>query len=134
MHKLKVLLIATGLLAGFNLAVTPVFAAAQSLSHEIRCGSNAGASGTDKNNNGCAEAPANQPSLNVIIARVINILSSLAAVIAVIMIIIAGLRYITSAGDSAKATSARNTILNAVIGLVIAVFAQVIVRFVLHSV
>jgi magnesium-transporting ATPase (P-type) len=134
MHKIKVLLIAVGLLAGFSLAVTPGFAAAQTLSQELRCGSNAGASGTDKNGNGCAEAPADRPSLNEIIARVINILSSLAAVIAVIMIIVAGLRYITSAGDSTKAASARNTILNAVIGLVIAVFAQVIVRFVLHSV
>ena len=132
MHKIKVLLIAIGLLASFNLVLAPSFASAQA--HELRCGSNAGASGTDANGNGCAEAPTNQPSLNEIIARVINILSSLAAVIAVIMIIIAGLRYITSGGDSAKAASARTTILNAVIGLMIAIFAQVIVRFVLQAV
>jgi hypothetical protein len=55
-------------------------------------------------------------------------------VAAVIMIIIGGFRYITSSGDSASVNSAKNTILYAIIGLVIVALAQVIVRFVLNQV
>ena len=51
-------------------------------------------------------------------------------VVAVIMIIIGGLKYITSSGDSNNVSSAKNTILYAIIGLVVVVLAQVIVRFV----
>ena len=46
-------------------------------------------------------------------------------------VIIGGLKYITSGGDSGNVTGAKNTILYAVIGLIIVVLAQVIVRFVL---
>jgi hypothetical protein len=132
MGLIKKLLISVSLVANFGFVMYPALASAQI--HELRCGANSAATGPDTNNNGCPEEPKNQPSLNDIIARVINVLSSLVAVVAVIMIIIGGLRYITSAGDSTKAASARSTIFNALIGLVIAVFAQVVVRFVLHAV
>lgn len=69
-----------------------------------------------------------------IIPRVINIFSIVVGVIAVIMIIIGGLKYITSSGDSGNVTSAKNTILYAVIGLVVVALAQIIVRFVLTEV
>jgi hypothetical protein len=69
-----------------------------------------------------------------LIGSVINILSWIVGIIAVIMIIIGGLRYITSGGDSANVTAAKNTILYAVIGLVIVAFAQLIVRFVIKKV
>jgi Type IV secretion system pilin len=52
-------------------------------------------------------------------------------VAAVIAIIISGLRYVTSAGDSNSINGAKNTILYAVIGLVIVAMAQIIVKFVL---
>lgn len=68
------------------------------------------------------------------IASAINIISFIIGVIAVIMIIIGGLKYITSAGDSQKVESAKNTIIYAVIGLVIVVLAQVIVRYVLTAI
>lgn len=70
-------------------------------------------------------------TLNDTIATVINILSVIVGVIAVIMIIIGGFRYITSGGDSTKVTAAKNTILYALIGLIIVAIAQVIVKFVL---
>jgi hypothetical protein len=47
------------------------------------------------------------------------------------MIIIGGLKYITSSGDSNNITSAKNTILYAIIGLVVVALAQFIVKFVL---
>ncbi|OGL30248.1 hypothetical protein A3D14_02915 [Candidatus Saccharibacteria bacterium RIFCSPHIGHO2_02_FULL_47_12] len=72
-------------------------------------------------------------SLNNVISTVLNIFSVIVGIIAVIMIIVAGLKFITSGGDAQKAASARNTILYAVIGLVIVVLSQVIVRFVLNK-
>ncbi|MFZ1249814.1 MAG: pilin [Candidatus Saccharimonadales bacterium] len=71
--------------------------------------------------------------VNSIITTVIKIFSGVIGVVAVVMIMTAGFKYITSSGDAAKVTSAKNTLLYAIIGLVIAVLAQVIVKFVLHS-
>ena len=50
------------------------------------------------------------------------------------MIIYGGMRYITSGGDSGKITSAKNTIIYALIGLVVVALAQFIVKFVLNKV
>lgn len=72
-------------------------------------------------------------SLNKIIALVINIFSIIAGIIAVVMVIVGGLKFITSAGDATKTASARNTILYAILGLVVVAFAQIIVHFVLNK-
>jgi hypothetical protein len=68
-----------------------------------------------------------------LLKRIVNILSVIIGVIAVIMIIIGGFRYITSGGKQESVTSAKNTILYAIIGLVIVALAQIIVRFVLSN-
>jgi hypothetical protein len=64
----------------------------------------------------------------------VNIFSWVIGVVAVFAIIYGGFKYITSAGESGGVTSAKNTILYAIIGLVIVALAQVIVRFVLGNV
>lgn len=69
--------------------------------------------------------------VNNILTTVINIFSLVVGVVAVIMIIIGGLKYITSGGDSGNITGAKNTILYAIIGLVVVALAQVVVKFVL---
>jgi len=69
--------------------------------------------------------------LNSLIKQVVNIFSAVVGVVAVIMIIVGGFRYITSGGDTGNVTTAKNTILYAIIGLVVVVFAQFIVKFVL---
>lgn len=74
------------------------------------------------------------PSVDSTIKLVIDILSMVVGVIAVIMIIIGGLKYIMSSGDSNNITSAKNTILYAIIGLVIVAVAQILVIFVLNKV
>lgn len=66
-----------------------------------------------------------------IIKTIINVLSVIVGVVAVVMIIFGGLKYITSGGDSSNVSSAKNTIIYAIIGLVIVALAQFIVRFVL---
>ncbi len=73
------------------------------------------------------------PSVEGIVEKVINILSIVVGVVSVIMIIIGGLKYVTSSGDSGNVTSAKNTILYAIIGLVVVAMAQAIVRFVLTN-
>lgn len=64
----------------------------------------------------------------------INVVLGLIALAAVIMIIIGGLNYTTSQGESAKVKKAKDTILYGVIGLVIALLAFAIVNFVLMNV
>ena len=74
-----------------------------------------------------------QNNFNTLMARVINIFSIVVGSISVIMIIIGGFRYIISNGDSNSVTGAKNTILYAIVGLVIVLFSQIIVRFVLKA-
>jgi hypothetical protein len=76
----------------------------------------------------------NDVGITNVIKTVVSVLSYIVGVAAVIMIIIGGLRYVTSGGDSNNISSAKNTIIYAIVGLVIAALAQVIVRFVLHKV
>jgi hypothetical protein len=67
------------------------------------------------------------------IQTVINVLLFIIGVVSVIMIIIGGIRYTISNGDSSQVTSAKNTILYAVIGLILALLAYAIVNFVIDS-
>lgn len=69
--------------------------------------------------------------VNRILRQVLNILSIVAGVIAVIMMIIAGIKFTTSQGDSGSVSSARQTVIYAIVGVVIVVVSQVLVRFVL---
>lgn len=88
-----------------------------------------GISGGDSCNSGSAKS-----SIDGLIATVINIFSWIVGITAVIMMIIGGLKYVTSNGDSNNVNSAKNTILYAVIGLIVVAMAQVIVKFVLKQV
>ena len=68
--------------------------------------------------------------INSVIGIIVNTLLFLVGAIAVIMIIVGGIKYATSGGDSGSVTSAKNTILYAVIGLAVAIFAYAIVNWV----
>jgi ABC-type Fe3+ transport system permease subunit len=54
-------------------------------------------------------------------------------ILAVIMIIYAGFRYVTSGGSDEGVKAAKNTILYAIVGLVIVALAQLIVHFVINK-
>ena len=81
----------------------------------------------------CQPNGADESKLDSLLAKIINIISIIVGIIAVIMIIIGGFKYITSGGDSGKVSSAKNTIIYAVVGLIIVALAQFIVKFVLGS-
>ena len=70
-------------------------------------------------------------TLQSITTTVVNLLSLVVGLISVIFLIFGAFKYITSGGDSGKVTSAKNTILYALIGLVIVSIAQVVVKVVL---
>ena len=67
------------------------------------------------------------------IKLVVNVLLFLLGAIAVLMIIIGGIRYVLSNGESSQVTAAKNTILYAVIGLIVALLAYAIVNFVVDQ-
>jgi hypothetical protein len=101
-------------------------------SPDIQGGLCAGAN-LDINDPNCDSQNDAVQNLNNLIRRIINLLSIVVGFVAVIMIIIGGLRYITSGGSDTGVTSAKNTILYAIIGLIIVALAQLLVRFVLRQ-
>lgn len=68
-----------------------------------------------------------------VFTTITNVLLYIVGAISVIMIIIGGIRYIVSGGNSNNVTEAKNTILYAVVGIVIAVLGYAIVNFVIGS-
>jgi hypothetical protein len=95
---------------------------------QIQCGA-CGAAGATT----CDPSPAPK-TLSDTIATVINVISVFGGALAVIMIIVGGFRYITSGGSAEGTKSARNTIIYALVGLVVIAVAQIIVHFVINSV
>jgi Type IV secretion system pilin len=92
-----------------------------------------GASGSAAIQSGLNQAcgtSCNQVSLGTIFHQVADILIFVVGAVSVIMIIIGGLRYVISNGDSKATGDAKNTILYAVIGLVVAIASWGIVSFV----
>ncbi len=65
--------------------------------------------------------------------KVVNIMSIVVGLISVIMLLVAGIKFVTAGGDSNSVQSARNTLIYALIGVFIAVLAQVLVRTVLNT-
>lgn len=70
----------------------------------------------------------------LIVAAIIEILLRVAALLAVAMVIYGGVSYMTSQGEPDKTSSAKSTVVNALIGLGIAVMAAFIVTFIAGSI
>lgn len=72
-------------------------------------------------------------SLQTTITNVLNVLSLVVGILALIMIVVAGARYVTSGGKQESVTAAKNTLLYAVVGLVVVALSQAIIHFVLKT-
>lgn len=81
----------------------------------------------------CDTAAADK-KIDSVLETALNLLSIIVAVISVIVIILGGLRFILAQGDSNSIASARNSVLYALVGLVIVAMAQIMVRFVIGRV
>ncbi|HVW23014.1 MAG TPA: hypothetical protein VHB51_00820 [Candidatus Saccharimonadales bacterium] len=89
---------------------------------------------TDPNSGLCTPQLGSLSDIWLIVAAVIEILLRLAAVIAVIFVIYGGFTYITSQAETEATAKAKNMIVNALVGLTIAVMAAAIVSFVAKSI
>lgn len=76
----------------------------------------------------------NEDNLMNTLTVIINVIVGVVGFIAVVMIVIGGIGFVTSQGDTNRVAKARNTILYGVVGLVVALLAYAIVNFVLSSV
>jgi hypothetical protein len=139
-QKLKTLILSLSLLFSFGapmLATATVSAQVNQndINNQLKCGSNLNvnqaATATPAT---CTTSTGTGNDFNSILKKVINILSVLVGAIAVIMIIIGGFRYVTSAGNDSGVQAAKKTIMYALIGLVVVALAQVIVHFVLNNI
>lgn len=77
----------------------------------------------------CNNKSDGEDKVNGIIGSIVQVLLTAVGIISVIMIVIGGIMFATSSGDAQKTAKARNTILYAVIGLVVSIFAAAIVNF-----
>ena len=74
-----------------------------------------------------------QTDLNATVTTVINVILWVVGVISVGFIIYGGVKYAMSSGDSSKVKSAKDTLMYAVIGLIVSLLAYAIVNFVIGS-
>lgn len=116
---------ATGVAVGTNGCTAATTTA--SIASDICNGSNLGTSSN------CTTGNATD-SLKSLAAKIISVFSVLVGIVAVVMVIFGGFKYITSGGDSNSVSGAKNTLIYAIIGLIIVALAQFIVHFVLNTV
>jgi hypothetical protein len=72
-------------------------------------------------------------SLTALVKVLLNLLSAIIGVVAVVMIIVSGFKFVTAAGDAGKVAAARSTMVYAIVGLLIVAFAQFITQFLLKK-
>ena len=123
------------LIAGVTLLLSPALVPAvasadvnnQTIQNNLCQGTNASSSSA-----GCDSA-SNGQAVNSIVTTIITIFSIVVGGVSVIMIIVGGFRYIISGGNDSGVAGAKNTIVYALIGLVIVAIAQIIVHFILSK-
>jgi hypothetical protein len=76
-----------------------------------------------------------QPTdLGVVIKRIVNVALYVVGAVSVLMLVYGGFRYVVSGGDANAVATAKNTILYAIVGVVIAILSYAIVNFVVSSI
>ncbi len=123
-QNLRALLLVPALALALGLAVVPAAQPVGAFNQGIQDGADAG-QGEDQ--------PDNLFGQNGIFRTITNVLLFLIGAISVIMLIIGGIKYTVSGGDSSAVTSAKNTILYAIVGIIVAILAFAVVNFVIDS-
>jgi hypothetical protein len=70
---------------------------------------------------------------NSIFSDITNIVVWVAGAAAVLILILGGIRYVTSGGDANKVSSAKNTIIAALLGIVVIVLARSLINYVVNK-
>jgi len=123
---------ATGIIAAMVFALVAVFSPAP-VSANSQCPVDGGIQGGINCANPGNDVPQDLFGAGGIFTTIVNILLFIIGAICVIMLIWGGIRYTTSGGQAASVTAAKNTIMYAIIGLVIAFLAFAIVNWVLGA-
>lgn len=127
MNKFKTTLLAIAMALGLVAAPLAMTAVAD-------CTADSSAADCLSTGAGNANTPnAKTDSLPSLLKTIVNLLLYLLGAIAVIVIVIGGIRYTTSNGEAANTKAAKDMILYAVVGLVVAIMAYAIVNFVISS-
>lgn len=129
LRKTLVTVLAAVTIVAAPLAMVGVASAASDIQTNLGCGSNLSPDATG----GC-DTTSGSSHVSGTIKNLVNIFSAVVGIISVLMIIFGGLKYITSGGDSNNVSSAKNTIIYAILGLVVVALAQFIVQLVLNKV
>lgn len=119
-----------------SLLLVPVLALGASLALPVVAPTNANAQSSIGDGANSAKGAGQQEQLNGdqgVFKLVTNVMLYIIGAVSVIMLIIGGIRYVVSGGESSAVTGAKNTILYAVIGIVVAIIAYAIVNFVITS-
>ena len=127
----------SGIVAAFVFALVAVFTPITPAHAQADCGSLSGGiqAGVTCANPGDGSVPQNLfTGPDSVFKTIVNVLLFLIGAISVIMLIYGGIRYTISGGNSANVTAAKNTILYAIIGLIVAFLAYAIVNWVLGAV
>lgn len=130
--QIKKILAALIIILGLMSPALAPSASAQSLFNPAKKDACAGAQLTVDSGPNCTEGA--RGTVGLTIRKAIDFITIIVGIASVIMIIISGFRFITSNGDSARVTSARNNLIYAIVGLVIVAFAQGIVKLVLINI
>lgn len=105
----------------------------QTINNGLECGSNLKFPQSTPDAS-CGNVGQASNSIQDLVHHIVNLLSAVVGVVAVIMIIFGGFRYVTSGGSDSSVTSAKNTILYAIIGLVIVALSQLLVHFTIKNI
>ncbi len=137
MRRLLLVLALVTTLTGFGLvsvpvasALAPVRVTADALKQDACSGLNQVDTGTKAD---CSNLDTGQSSVDSITSTIVTILSFVVGAVAVIMVLVAAFKYITSGGDSNRISSAKSSLIYALIGIAIAGLAQILVTFVLSK-
>lgn len=129
--KIKLLMMSSLLMFGLPLAAAGVVSAQEVDIEDSLCTGSEIELDADTD---CATATAGSDTdIESVIRTALNVFSVIVGAIAVVMIIVGGFRYVASGGRQESVSGAKNTILYALIGLVIVALAQIIVQFVLKE-
>jgi hypothetical protein len=128
-HLSKIITISATAGVFFMLLLTPTFAA--------DCDPTTAGSDPIQSGANCAQASGTTDNLfgdDGLFKKVSNILIFLVGAVSVIMLIIGGFRYVVSGGDSAGVEGAKNTILYAIVGIVVAFLSYAAVNFIIGGI
>lgn len=90
--------------------------------------------GNGANSTYCQNKSEGETKVKSVMKSVVDVLLMTVGVISIVMIVVGGIMFALSSGDASKVTKARNMVIYAVVGLVVALFASAIINFVFNKV